>query len=247
MLLSELTQYLNSLLSVEQYRDYCPNGVQVTGCAEVNKIVTGVTACQQLLDAAVLANADAVLVHHGYFWKGEDPCITGIKRDRIATLINNDMSLLAYHLPLDAHPVLGNNAQLAKVLNFEVDQIEQDGLLYIGHLSQAQSLANLASNITTNLQRQPQVIDARQQPITTIAWCTGAAQDLIVDVAQLGVDAFLSGETSERTFHYAQEYQIDYICAGHHATEMFGIKALGEQLTKQCDVEVEYINITNPV
>lgn len=247
MRVSELTNYLQSLLQCESFHDYCPNGLQVSGKQEIKKIITGVTACQALLDVAVAKKADAVLVHHGYFWKGEDPCVVGIKRARLATLLQHDISLLAYHLPLDANSVYGNNAQLGKKLDFQVTDILNDGLLYVGQLATASTLDQLATLVTEKLQRQPQVIDARHASIKTIAWCTGAAQDLLPDVAALGVDAFLSGEVSERTFHLAHEYGVDYICAGHHATEIFGVKALGEHLDEKFTLDIEFVDCPNPI
>ena len=247
MLMSKLSSYLNTLLNVNAFNDYCPNGLQVSGKANIKKIITGVTACQALLDEAVKREADTILVHHGYFWKGEDPCITGIKQRRISTLLQHDINLLAYHLPLDAHSDYGNNAQLGNVLGFTVTDILNDGLLYVGELTKAQEASQLSQHLTKKLNRQPQIIDARQTPIKTIAWCTGAAQDLLPTVAELGIDAFLSGEISERTFHTAQEYGIDYICAGHHATEMFGIQALGEHVAEQFALDVEFVDIVNPI
>ena len=247
MKISKLSNYINTLLNVNSFKDYCPNGLQVSGRSEIKKIITGVTACQALLDVALAQQADAVLVHHGYFWKGENPCVTGIKRQRLSTLLQHNINLLAYHLPLDAHPELGNNAQLGKVLGFTVTDILNDGLLYIGELTKAQDVNQLSLCISETLNRQPQIIDARKAPIKTIAWCTGAAQDLLPTVAELGIDAFISGEISERTFHTANEDNIDYICAGHHATEMFGIKALGEHLAEKFGLDVELVDIVNPI
>jgi dinuclear metal center YbgI/SA1388 family protein len=244
---AELTDYLNTFLKINSFKDYCPNGLQVSGKDEVKKIVTGVTACQALLDAAVKEKADAILVHHGYFWKGEDPCVTGIKRQRIATLLAHDINLYGYHLPLDSNPTLGNNAKLGQSLNFTVTSILNDGLLYCGELTGELSANELAVQLEKTLQHKPQVIAAGNRNIKTIAWCTGAAQDLIEQVALLGIDAFISGEISERTYHIAREYDINYFAAGHHATERFGIKALGEHLAEKFSVEVSFVDIMNPI
>ena len=247
MQISELLNYTNSLLNTNAFTDYSPNGLQVSGKSAIKKIITGVTACQALIDEAVKRDADVVLVHHGYFWKGEDPCVTGIMRQRLSTLLQHNINLIAYHLPLDAHPKYGNNAQLGRVLDLNVTDILNDGLLYVGELAQAQDVHELSQQFNKKLNRQPQIIDARKAPIKTLAWCTGAAQDLLVSVAELGIDAFISGEISERTFHIANEYNIDYICAGHHATEMFGIKVLGEHLAEKFNLNVEFVDIVNPI
>lgn len=242
-----LLEYLNTYLNVADFKDYCPNGLQVTGRKSIKKIVTGVTACQALLDVAVAKNADAILVHHGYFWKGENPCVTGRKQQHLKTLLSHDINLLAYHLPLDAHPQVGNNVQLAKRLDFEVERGINNNLLWFGQLEQATTARVLAEKIATVLGRQPQVIAADDKLITSIAWCTGAAQDYIEDAVALNVDAYLSGEISERTYHQAVEYDVAYFAAGHHATEMFGIEALGQHLQAQFDLDVEFVNIPNPV
>jgi dinuclear metal center YbgI/SA1388 family protein len=244
---TELLTYIDDLLKPHQVKDYCPNGLQVAGNEHVKKIVTGVTACQALLDAAVAANADTVLVHHGYFWKGENPCITGIKRARLTTLLTHNINLLAYHLPLDVHPEIGNNAQLAEVLEITVTEVSPDGLIYAGELSQSLSAPALSTLLQDKLKRAPQLISGHNREIKRIAWCTGAAQDYLEAALAYNVDAFISGEVSERTFHLAKEYGINYYAAGHHATERFGIQALGEVLAEKFAVEVEFIDIDNPV
>jgi len=242
-----LAEYLEHLLSVNRFADYCPNGLQVAGQDEIIKIISGVTACQALLDVAAEKQATAVLAHHGYFWRGEDPCVVGVKRERLATLLKHDINLFAYHLPLDAHPIYGNNAQLGKQLDFRVTEILDDGLFYIGELTQAQTAVQLQQHIAQTLNRQPQLVQGRESKIKTIAWCTGGAEDFIDKAAQYKVDAYLSGEISERTFHLAKELQIDYFAAGHHATERYGVQALGEHLAKEFKLSVEFIDIANPV
>jgi dinuclear metal center YbgI/SA1388 family protein len=248
---NELEIYLKQYLRVEQYRDYCPNGLQVAGSDEVKKIVTGVTACQALLDAAIAAEADTVLVHHGYFWKNEPQIITGIKRKRIQTLLANNLNLFAYHLPLDGHQEIGNNAQLGKLFNFQEIQFLEtpygNGVGCKGKVLGEMLPEQLEQLITQKLNRSPHVIKVNDKPIKTIGWCTGGAQDLITMFADLNVDAYISGEISEQTFHLAHEYGIHYFACGHHATERYGVKALGEQLAKRFDVTVEFIDIDNPI
>lgn len=246
--LKSMIEYCDQLLKIGKWKDYCPNGLQVEGRAEVGRIITGVTACQALLDQAVADHADLILVHHGYFWRGEDPCITGIKRRRLHTLLQHDVSLLAYHLPLDAHPELGNNAQLAQRLGIEVEgPLNKEGIGQYGYLQTAQSIDDFSLQIRQKLGRVPVVIRGGEQPIRTIAWCTGGAQGYIDQAVELGVDAYLSGEISEQTVHIAREQGIHYFAAGHHATERYGVQALGEHLAGVFQLEHRYIEIDNPV
>jgi dinuclear metal center YbgI/SA1388 family protein len=248
MLLSELRDYIGTLLEIGRFRDYCPNGVHIEGRAEVRRIATGVTASMRLLEAAVAWGADAILVHHGYFWRNEDATLTGIKKRRIAHLLRHDVSLLAYHLPLDAHPELGNNAQLAQRLGFvEQGRFGDQDIACNGELDKAQTLAQLSAHIATTLQRPPQVIGANTQPIRRIAWCTGAAQGYFEAAIALGADAFLTGEISEPCVHLAQESGVAFIAAGHHATERYGVQALGEHLAAQFDVEQRFFDMDSPV
>jgi dinuclear metal center YbgI/SA1388 family protein len=248
--LDELVAYLDDLLEADRFADYCPNGLQVEGRPVVRKLVSGVTACRALLEAASERHADAVLVHHGYFWRGEDARIVGMKRHRIQTLIQADISLLAYHLPLDAHPVFGNNAQLGERLGFVTEgqfgQGEPAIGLY-GHLNEAMPASALSQHIEQVLQRAPLHIDGGNRVIHNIAWCTGAAQGYIEQAVSLGVDAYLSGEISEQTVHIAREQGIHYFAAGHHATERYGVQALGEHLAAHFGLEHEFVDIQNPV
>jgi len=243
----EIAHYLNQLLEVEKYRDYCPNGLQVEGCADVKKIITGVTACQKLLDAAVKAKAQMVLVHHGYFWANEDPCIVGIKKQRLMTLLKNNINLLAYHLPLDMHVKYGNNVQLAKLLEIKSISHEDDLGIFTGVLKAPLSERAFAQRIQKKLNRTPLHIPGSARQIKTIAWCTGGAQDYINRLADLNVDAYLTGEVSERTVHIARELGIHFYAAGHHATERYGIQALGQHLAKKFNLQCEFIDIDNPV
>lgn len=235
----------------EQIKDYCPNGLQIEGKEQIKKIVTGVTASEALIDAAIEANADAILVHHGYFWKGEAYPITGMKKNRIAKIINNDINLYAYHLPIDAHPEYGNNAQLAKLLGIEnvraVESFSPLGVVMQGELPQPTVMSDFNQLIEDTLGRAPLVSDVREQPIKTLAWCTGGGQSFIDDVAEIGVDAFLTGEASEKTIHSSRELNIDFISAGHHATERCGVEAVGKHLADEFNVNVEFIDIHNPV
>ncbi len=251
--LFDIVNYCDELLLPQQFKDYCPNGLQVAGRAEVNKIVVGVSACQALLEAAIAEQADLILVHHGYFWQGEDPCVVGLKRARLATLLAHNMSLLAYHLPLDAHPELGNNAQLAKQLLLQPDhsclQAEPGAasLLWHGQLLQPMSAVAFSEHVATCLQRLPLHIASGPASINSIAWCTGAAQDFIVEAAALDVDAYITGEVSERTTHIAREHGIHFFAAGHHATERYGVQALGNKLLETFTLDYQYIDIDNPV
>ncbi len=248
MLLNDLRDYIASLLDVSRFRDYCPNGVQVQGRAEVRRIASGVTASQRLLEAATAWGADAVLVHHGYFWRNEDATITGIKKQRIAHLLRHDISLLAYHLPLDAHIELGNNAQLGRRLGFvERGHFGEQDIACHGVLAQEQTLAQLTKNITDTLQRAPQVIGQGDHTIRRIAWCTGAAQGYFEAAVALGMDAFLTGEISEQNVHVAHETGVAFIAAGHHATERYGVQALGEHLAAHCGLEHRFFDMDNPV
>jgi len=247
--LKALVDYTNSLLSIDSFSDYCPNGLQVEGRAEVTRLVSGVTASMELIEAAIDAQADAIVVHHGYFWKGEDECVTGMKRARLRRLLGTDTSLLAYHLPLDAHPELGNNARLAQVLGFERQGYfgNDGGLAQYGKLPQALAAAALGDLIHDSLGRRPQHIPGPQQQIQSVGWCTGAAQSYIDAAADLGLDAFISGEISEQTVHVARERGLHYFAAGHHATERYGVLALGEHLAQQFDISHRFIDIDNPV
>ncbi|HVW64598.1 MAG TPA: Nif3-like dinuclear metal center hexameric protein [Nitrosospira sp.] len=249
MQLNELEAYLNKLLNIDQFRDYCPNGLQVEGRNEVCRVVSGVTASFDFLQAAILAGADAVLVHHGYFWRNEESRVVSIKRRRLGALLENDLSLLAYHLPLDAHPDLGNNAQLARRLGFIEDGHfgEQDLAMQGVPPFQGMKLKELRQHVETALLRKPLVIGDDAKIMCRIAWCTGAAQDYFEDAVRLGVDAFITGEISEQTVHIARESGVAFISAGHHATERYGVQALGEHISREFGLSHQFIDIDNPV
>ena len=244
----ELVSYLEGLLQPEKFRDYCPNGLQVEGRAEVTRIVAGVTASQALLDAAVARGADAVLVHHGYFWKGEDGRVTGIRRQRLKTLLEHDINLFAYHLPLDAHPELGNNAQLASRLGWQADgRFGEQDIAWLGRVGAATTAGALAGQVAAGLARTPMLIGDPQRPIIRLGWCTGGAQGYFEQAIALGVDAFISGEISEQTVHLARESGVAYLACGHHATERYGVAALAAHLSAQCGLHCEFVDVDNPV
>jgi dinuclear metal center YbgI/SA1388 family protein len=247
--LKALETYCNELLDAGCVADYCPNGLQVEAGLEVRRLVSGVTASQALIEAAIEAGADALLVHHGYFWKGEAAPLTGIKGRRIRTLMQQGISLLAYHLPLDRHPEFGNNRQLADRLGFEGagPVPEGDGLLWQVELGQALDADALVQRITTGLGRSPQHIPGGPASIRRIGWCTGAAQGHIEEAAALGLDAYITGEISEPTVHLARELGIHFFAAGHHATERFGVQALGDHLAQRFSLEHQFVDIPNPV
>lgn len=246
--LLELQRYCDELLVAGEFEDYCPNGLQVEGLRPVRRLVTGVTASLALIEAALAAGADAILVHHGWFWRGESPRLTGLKGRRARRLFESGASLLAYHLPLDAHTELGNNRELARVLGIEAAErtLAGKGLVWRGRLSTPVAGADFAHWIAACLGRPPLYVQGRDQPIRALAWCSGAAQGFIEEAATLGVDAYLSGEISESTTHVARELGIDYFAAGHHATERLGVQALGEHLAGHFGIEHSFLEIDNP-
>jgi dinuclear metal center YbgI/SA1388 family protein len=251
MQLSELELYLENLLASKQIKDYCPNGLQIEGSQQIEKIVTGVTASQALIEQAVAQKADLLLVHHGFFWKNEAYIIRGIKHKRIKALLENNINLMAYHLPLDAHAEFGNNQQLGKVLGIEnisaAEGLEPTGIVMQGSLPVEQSAEEFAQTINVALNRTCLVVSPdNNKSIKTVAWCTGGGQGYIEQAAALGVDAFISGEISEQTTHLAKELNIHFFAAGHHATERYGIKALGEHIAKKFECSVQFIDIDNP-
>jgi dinuclear metal center YbgI/SA1388 family protein len=244
---TELASHLHQFLDVTRFRDYCPNGLQVEGRADIGSIVTAVTASAAAIEAALAAGADALIVHHGYFWRGEDPRITGIRRQRLKALLSNDLNLFAYHLPLDAHPEVGNNAQLARRLGFVPEGRFGDQELGVyGAVSVPLGLAELGARIAARLERTPLVVGEPERPVRRVAWCTGAAQGLMEQALEFDVDVYISGEISEPTAHLARESGVAYIAAGHHATERYGVQALGEHLARRFGVSHRFVDIANP-
>ena len=243
-----LARHCDLLLGADTIADYCPNGLQVEGDRPVRSLVSGVTASLALIEAAVETGADAVLVHHGWFWKGEDPRLIGMKGRRARTLMQSGLSLLAYHLPLDVHPELGNNRRLADVIGIgSPSAASADGLLWHGLLPAPMPGSALVRLVAERLGREPLHVRALDRPVRRIAWCTGAAQRYIGDAATLGVDVFLSGEISEQTVHEARELGVDYIAAGHHATERYGVQALGGHLAAEFGLAHRFVEVENPV
>ncbi|MGK0674035.1 MAG: Nif3-like dinuclear metal center hexameric protein [Halothiobacillaceae bacterium] len=245
-----LLSYCDELLDVKAFTDYAPNGLQVEGRTDIGRIVSGVTASQALLDAAVAFKADAVLVHHGYFWKGEDARITGMKRKRLATLLAHEINLIAYHLPLDGHPELGNNAQWARALGL----IETQGFIgkpgaeigRWGLLAEPVAGEVLAQRLEALLGRAVLHVAGKPGPIRTVGLCSGGAQGYITEAVSRGLDAYLTGEVSEHTVHVAREMGIHFYACGHHASERFGVRALGEHLAERFGLTHHFIDIDNP-
>lgn len=261
----ELCAWIDSTLNIAAFSDYCPNGLQVEGKSTISHIIAGVTASQALIEVAAERGADALLVHHGWFWKGEDPRIRGTRKTRLASLLANDINLLAYHLPLDAHPLLGNNAQLARLLGLAprlkpwqgsatdmlspsaVHTAGPGSLMWLGHMDGASTLGEVAIRVEQALGRPPQVIGDSMLPAQRIAWCTGAAQSMLGDAVDAGAQIFITGEISEPTVHLAREAQIGFISAGHHATERYGVQALGQAIEQKFGIRVDFVDIDNPV
>lgn len=249
----QLMDYLDTTLQPALFADYCPNGLQVSGGETIRKLATGVTACQALLDAAADWGADAILVHHGYFWKGEAPEVTGIKRNRLHTLLTNNMNLLAYHLPLDAHPALGNNARLGELMGLPLashEPLEPGKAHSVGNVAQLadpQTMSVLLARLRDVTGRAPLHIGNEQRLVRRVAWCTGGAQSYIERAIGAGADVFVTGEASEQTVHIAREAGIEFVAAGHHATERYGVQALGEHLATKFALDYRYFDIDNPV
>lgn len=239
---------LNVLLEPQRFQDFAPNGLQVEGREHIDIVVSGVTASQALLNAAIALKADAVLVHHGYFWRSEDPCLVGMKGRRVQTLMQADINLFAYHLPLDCHRELGNNAGLGRALG--VPQFgplipEEPTLpVFVGELPEVLSQVQVADSLSKELGRQ--VLSEGDRAIRRIAWCTGGGQGYIDKAADAGADLFVTGEVSEQTIHIARERDIGFIAAGHHATERFGVQSVGAWLSRELGVEHHFVDDDNP-
>ena len=251
-----LCQWLDTTLNAQAFSDYCPNGLQVEGKPSISHIIAGVTASQALIDEAIARGADTLLVHHGWMWKGEDPRVRGTRKKRLASLLAHDINLIAYHLPLDAHPVLGNNAQLARVLGLTPDAaFTEEGaagaragnLIWHGTMSAPLTLGEMAAQVGERLGRTPLMIGEAGMPARRIAWCTGAAQSMLAQAIDGGADVFITGEVSEPTVHLAREAGVGFISAGHHATERYGVKALGEAIAREFGIRVDFVDIDNPV
>lgn len=251
MQLIELRNYLDTLLDASRLKDYCPNGLQVEGRPEVARVLCGVTASQALLDRAVAGGYDAVFVHHGYFWKGEDGTITGFRRQRLRTLLANDISLFAYHLPLDVHPELGNNAQLGRLMGWQAEaRFADQDLGWIGRPAagaDGETAACIARSIAARLGRDPLLVGDGDRVVRRVAWCTGGAQGYFEQAILAGADLYVSGEISEQTVHLARETGVPYIAAGHHATERYGARAVAAHLRERLGLATEFVDLDNPV
>ena len=249
--LTQVSELLQSTLKPHLFNDYCPNGLQVQGKEDIKLLVTGVTACQALIDKAIALKADAILVHHGFFWKNESPCVVGMKQKRLKALLLNDISLFAYHLPLDAHHELGNNVQLAKKLGLGMtgalfpDSPKQVGNVAV--LDEPMLVQDFVALCEQVLLQKPIHITGNQPTIQKIGFCTGAAQGFIEQAVLMGCDAYLSGEISEPTVHVAREMGIHYFAAGHHATERYGVQAVGEFVAAMLGIEHVFVDVENPV
>jgi len=246
---NKLITALDDLLDVGSFQDYCPNGLQVEGRSEVGSITTAVTASLHAIEKAVESGSDMLLVHHGLFWKGDDPRVIGPRQRRLKLLLENDINLVAYHLPLDAHPELGNNAQWAKALGCKVNgTLEAAELVCWGELEQPLEVDRLAEKIAQGLDgRIPLAIKGHQRTIERIGWCSGGAQDYVAEAAEAGLDAYLTGEVSERSYHEAMERGICFFSCGHHATERSGVQALGKWINQEFDISHHFIDEDNPV
>ena len=245
----QLSEFLDNLLEPERFQDYCPNGLQVEGKNEIHRLVTGVTASQALVDEAIKRRADAILVHHGYFWRGEQPCLTGMKARRIRSLLSAGINLFAYHLPLDWHPRVGNNVTLGEIMGVEgcgpLNPADTNTPVFKGRLSPEITVQTLAARLLDGLGREPLVIG--EGNVNSIAWCTGAGQGYLDAAADAGADVFVTGEVSEQSVHTARERGIAFIAAGHHATERYGVQALGAEAAKCLGITHDFIEIDNPV
>ena len=244
---SGIGTFLDMLLDANRFKDYGPNGLQVEGRPEVRKLVTGVTASLALIDAAVAVQADAILVHHGLFWKNQDGRIIGWMRQRLAPLLAGDINLFAYHLPLDAHPVLGNNAQFGAKLKLTVDgRFGDQEIGFLGSPAQPLSVAALVALLQYRLGRAPVAVEGDGRPIKRVAWCTGGAQGWFESAIAAGADAYITGEISEPQAHYARETGVAYLACGHHASERFGVAAVGARVAEEFGIEHQFIDIDNP-
>ena len=248
---SVLLERLDATLQPERFQDYGPNGLQVEGRAQVRHLVSGVTASRELIERAIAAGADAILVHHGLFWRGQSACVTGWMKQRLALLLAHDVSLLAYHLPLDAHPSLGNNAQLAQRLGFSPladgwGRFGEQDLGFVGHTDCSDARA-LAAHVQQQLGRPVTLIDAApDRPLHRIAWCSGGAQSYFEAAIAAGADAFITGELSEPQTHLARECGVAYLACGHHATERYGAPALGAAVAAELGLTHQFIDVDNP-
>ena len=243
----DMLQAFDALLQPERFKDYGPNGLQVEGKSEIRRIVSGVTASRALIEAAIEAGADAIFVHHGLFWRGMDGRITGWLKERIRLLLAHDINLFAYHLPLDAHAELGNNAQLGARLGVQGQAaFGEQNLGWLADVDFADAAA-LAGHVQSVLGRKVTLAGVQEhKPIRRLAWCTGGAQGFFESAIAAGADAYITGEISEPQMHLAQEMGVSFIAAGHHATERYGAPAVAAHVARECGLEHCFIDIDNP-
>ncbi len=249
--LYDIIQWCDQTLKSAEFKDYAPNGLQIEGKQQVNKILCAVTASQGAIEAAIEQGADLLLVHHGYFWKGEPYPITGMRGKRIKALIQNEISLVGYHLPLDSHPTLGNNAAIADLLALEdieaLDPNERNPIGNIGYLQQPMTPEAFKKYASERLGFDAIHLPADKTHIHKVGFCTGGAQDYISKAALQNCDAYISGEVSERTFYEAAELNVHYYACGHHATEKYGVQRLAHAISKQFNIEYSYFELNNPI
>lgn len=249
--LNDIIQWCDQTLKTQEFKDYAPNGLQIEGKQDVKKILCAVTASQDAIDACIAEGADVLLVHHGYFWKGEPYPITGMRGERIKKLIQHDISLIAYHLPLDAHPSLGNNAAIAELLKLEniqpLDFNDKHPIGNVATLKSPISVSEFQTLLKNNINPNILHLSAQREMIQRIGYCTGAAQDFISKASEQLCDAYISGEVSERTFYEAKELNVHYFACGHHATERYGVQRLGKAIAEQFGITYHYFEQDNPV
>lgn len=249
--LTDIIAWCDQTLKAAEFKDYAPNGLQIEGRGEVNKIVCAVSASQTAIEAAIAQGADLLLVHHGYFWKGEAYPITGMRGQRIKRLIQHDISLVGYHLPLDSHPTLGNNAAIADLLELKsieaLNPNERHPIGNIGYLAAPMTPEDFHNYVSKRLGFNAIHLPAQKTHIQKIGFCTGGAQDFIHQAAAQGCDAYISGEVSERTFYEAEELNVHYYACGHHATERYGVQRLAQELSDEFGIETSYFELNNPI
>ncbi len=248
VLRTELLSACNALLQPQRFKDYCPNGLQVEGAAHISRLALAVTANQAAIDAAIAWGAQALLVHHGLMWKGEDGTVTGHRKARLAAALSANLNIVAYHLPLDAHPTLGNNAQLGKLVGVsDMTPLDGEGVLVAGSLTHAITAQAFTMHLGSQLKREATLIGDRDKRVQRIAWCTGGGGSYFEAAIATGIDLFLTGEASEQHVHIAMECGVPLLLAGHHATERYGVQAIGTALTEKLGVETKYFEIDSPL
>jgi dinuclear metal center YbgI/SA1388 family protein len=244
---TEFIMAADALLGASQFKDYGPNGLQVEGKSEIRHVVSGVTASLALIEAAVQRNADALFVHHGLFWRGQSGVVTGWMRKRLALLLEHSINLIAYHLPLDAHTELGNNAQLGRLLGLKADTHFSDyNIGFMADAGNVNTVDVLAHKIEQSLHRKPTILPGDRRTLKRIAWCSGGAQGYFEAAVAAGADVYITGEISEPQAHLARETGVAFIAAGHHATERYGAPAVAAFLTQRFGLTHEFIDIDNP-